>query len=44
MFIDKGYQEHDKSSKKFNSPQNFPIYGNMLSQIFGQKPTSESTH
>lgn len=36
MFVDKGYQEHGESNKEFNSPQKFPIYGKVLSQIFGQ--------
>ncbi len=37
MFVDKGYQEHEESNKEFNASQKFPIYGNVLSQLFGQK-------
>lgn len=37
MFVDKGYQEHEESNKEFNASQKFPIYGNLLSQLFGQK-------
>ncbi len=37
MFVDKGYQEHEESNKEFNGSQKFPIYGSMLSQLFGQK-------
>lgn len=37
MFVDKGYQEHEESNKEFNTSQKFPIYGNVLSQLYGQK-------
>ncbi len=37
MFVDKGYQEHEESNKEFNALQKFPIYGNLLSQLFGKK-------
>ncbi|AJF81192.1 hypothetical protein AMPH_50111 [Acinetobacter baumannii] len=37
MFVDKGYQEHEESNKEFNASQKFPIYGNLLPQLFGQK-------
>ncbi len=37
MFVDKGYQEHEESNKEFNASQKFPIYGNVLSQLYGQK-------
>lgn len=37
MFVDKGYQEHEESNKEFNGSQKFPIYGSVLSQLFGQK-------
>ncbi len=36
-FVDKGYQEHEESNKEFNTSQKFPIYGNVLSQLYGQK-------
>lgn len=40
MFVDKGYQEHEESNKEFNGSQKFPIYGSVLSQLFGQKDKS----